>query len=249
MKKHVAGIAMGLIKSEDKFVVLSDILGDEDHLGDMDFKVAGTRDGVTSIQMDIKVKGLTKEILQKALEQARIGRNYILDLMYQAIPEPRKELSPYAPTVTTLRVLPEKISVIIGPAGKNIKKIIEETGVKIDLDPTGLVKIYATSKVAAEKAIDMINQLIMDIELREVYLGKVTRVEDYGAFVELMPGKLSLLHVSQISSERLKSAKDVIKVGDVLKVKVSEIDDQGRIKVSLKDVPENVEAKNKFLFK
>jgi polyribonucleotide nucleotidyltransferase len=248
MKKHVAGIAMGLIKSEDKFVVLSDILGDEDHLGDMDFKVAGTRDGVTSIQMDIKVKGLTKEILQKALEQARVGRNYILDLMYQAIPEPRKELSPYAPTVTTLRVLPEKISVIIGPAGKNIKKIIEETGVKIDLDPTGLVKIYATSKVAAEKAIDMINQLIMDIELGEVYLGKVTRVEDYGAFVELMPGKLSLLHVSQISSERLKSAKDVIKVGDVLKVKVSEIDDQGRIKVSLKDVPENVEAKNKFLF-
>jgi len=248
MKKHVAGIAMGLIKSEDRFVVLSDILGDEDHLGDMDFKVAGTRDGVTSIQMDIKVKGLTKEILQKALEQARVGRNYILDLMYQAIPEPRKELSPYAPTVTTLRVLPEKISVIIGPAGKNIKKIIEETGVKIDLDPTGLVKIYATSKVAAEKAIDMINQLIMDIELGEVYLGKVTRVEDYGAFVELMPGKLSLLHVSQISSERLKSAKDVIKVGDVLKVKVSEIDDQGRIKVSLKDVPENVEAKNKFLF-
>jgi polyribonucleotide nucleotidyltransferase len=248
MKKHVAGIAMGLIKSEDRFVVLSDILGDEDHLGDMDFKVAGTRDGVTSIQMDIKVKGLTKEILQKALEQARVGRKYILDLMYQAIPEPRKELSPYAPTVTTLRVLPEKISVIIGPAGKNIKKIIEETGVKIDLDPTGLVKIYATSKVAAEKAIDMINQLIMDIELGEVYLGKVTRVEDYGAFVELMPGKLSLLHVSQISSERLKSAKDVIKVGDVLKVKVSEIDDQGRIKVSLKDVPENIEAKNKFLF-
>ncbi len=249
MKKHVAGIAMGLIKGEDKFVILSDILGDEDHLGDMDFKVAGTRDGVTSIQMDIKVKGLTKEILEKALKQAKEGRNYILDLMYQAIPEPRKQLSPYAPTVTTLRVLPEKISLIIGPAGKNIKKIIEETGVKIDIDPEGLVKIYATSKLAAEKAVDMINQLIMDLEVGEVYLGKVTRVEDYGAFVELLPGKLSLLHVSQISSERLKSAKDVIKVGDILKVKVIEIDDQGRVKVSLKDVPDNLKPKNEFLFK
>lgn len=249
MKKHVAGIAMGLVKGEDRFVVLSDILGDEDHLGDMDFKVAGTRDGVTSIQMDIKVKGLTKEILEKALKQAKEGRNYILDLMYQAIPEPRKQLSPYAPTVTTLRVLPEKISLIIGPAGKNIKKIIEETGVKIDIDPEGLVKVYATSKLAAEKAIDMINQLIMDIEVGEVYLGKVTRVEDYGAFVELLPGKLSLLHVSQISSERLKSAKDVIKVGDTLKVKVIEVDDQGRVKVSLKDVPDNVKPKNEFLFK
>lgn len=248
MKKHVAGIAMGLIKGEDRFVILSDILGDEDHLGDMDFKVAGTRDGVTSIQMDIKVKGLTKEILQQALKQAREGRNYILDLMYQAIPEPRKELSPYAPTVTKLRVLPEKISLIIGPAGKNIKKIIEETGVKIDIEPDGLVKIYALHKTAAEKAISMINELIMDIEVGEVYLGKVTRVEDYGAFVELMPGRLSLLHVSQITGERLKSAKDAVKVGDILKVKVTEIDDQGRVKVSLKDAPENIEPKNKFMF-
>lgn len=248
MKKHVAGIAMGLIKEGDKFVILSDILGDEDHLGDMDFKVAGTRDGVTSIQMDIKVKGLTKEILEKALMQAKAGREYILDLMYQAIPEPRKELSPYAPTVTKLRVLPEKISMIIGPAGKNIKKIIDETGVKIDIQPDGLVNIYALHKTAAQKAVSMINELIMDIELGEVYLGKVTRVEDYGAFVELLPGKLSLLHVSQITGERLKSAKDLIKVGDVLKVKVIEIDEQGRIKVSLKDVPSNIEPKNKFLF-
>lgn len=248
MKKHVAGIAMGLIKEGDKFVILSDILGDEDHLGDMDFKVAGTRDGVTSIQMDIKVKGLTKEILEKALMQAKAGREYILDLMYQAIPEPRKELSPYAPTVTKLRVLPEKISMIIGPAGKNIKKIIDETGVKIDIQPDGLVNIYALHKTAAQKAVSMINELIMDIELGEVYLGKVTRVEDYGAFVELLPGKLSLLHVSQITGEKLKSAKDLIKVGDVLKVKVIEIDEQGRIKVSLKDVPSNIEPKNKFLF-
>lgn len=248
MKKHVAGIAMGLIKEGDRFVVLSDILGDEDHLGDMDFKVAGTRDGVTSIQMDIKVKGLTKEILEKALQQAKAGREYILNLMYQAIPEPRKELSPYAPLVTKLRVLPEKISLIIGPAGKNIKKIIDETGVKIDIQQDGLVKLYALHKTSAEKAISMINELIMDIELGEVYLGKVTRVEDYGAFLELMPGRLSLLHVSQISRERIKSAKDVIKLGEILKVKVIDIDEQGKIKVSLKDVPDNVEPKNKFLF-
>lgn len=248
MKKHVAGIAMGLIKEDDRFVVLSDILGDEDHLGDMDFKVAGTRDGVTSIQMDIKVKGLTREILEKALQQAKEGRNYILDLMYQAIPEPRKQLSPYAPTVTKLRVLPDKISLIIGPAGKNIKRIIDETGVKIDIEPDGLVKIYALNKAAADKAVEMINELIMDIEVGEVYLGKVTRVEDYGAFVELMPGRLSLLHVSQITGERLRSAKDAVKVGDVLKVKVTEIDDQGRVKVSLKDAPENIEPKNKFIY-
>lgn len=247
MKKHVAGIAMGLLKEEDSFVILTDILGDEDHLGDMDFKVAGTRDGVTSIQMDIKIKGLTREILEEALKKAREGRLYILDLMYQAIPEPRKELSPYAPSVVKLRVLPEKIPVIIGPAGKNIKKIIEETGVKIDIEPDGLIKIYSVHKANAEKAIEMINELTMDIEVGEVYLGKVTRVEDYGAFLELLPGKLSLLHVSQISDKRLKSAKDAVKVGDIIKVKVTEIDDQGRIKVSAKDVKESDEPKNKLI--
>jgi len=247
MKKHVAGIAMGLLKEEDSFVILTDILGDEDHLGDMDFKVAGTRDGVTSIQMDIKIKGLTREILEEALKKAREGRLYILDLMYKAIPEPRKELSPYAPSVVKLRVLPEKIPVIIGPAGKNIKKIIEETGVKIDIEPDGLIKIYSVHKANAEKAIEMINELTMDIEVGEVYLGKVTRVEDYGAFLELLPGKLSLLHVSQISDKRLKSAKDAVKVGDIIKVKVTEIDDQGRIKVSAKDVKESDEPKNKLI--
>jgi len=156
MKKHVAGIAMGLIKEGEEFVVLSDILGDEDHLGDMDFKVAGTRDGVTSIQMDIKIKGLTKEIMEKALKQAKEGRMYILDLMYEAIPEPRPEVSPYAPSVVKIRILPEKIPLIIGPAGKNIKKIIEETDVKIDIEPDGLVKIYAVHKENAEKAVEMI---------------------------------------------------------------------------------------------
>ncbi len=248
MKKHVAGIAMGLLKEGNDYVILTDILGDEDHLGDMDFKVAGTRDGVTSIQMDIKIKGLTREILDEALKQANKARMYILDLMYEAIPEPRPELNPHAPKVITMRVLPEKIPVIIGPSGKNIKKIIEETGVKVDLEPDGLVRIYAVDGESGEKAKEMIEKLIMDIELGEVYMGKVTRVEDYGAFVELMPGKLSLLHVSQISPERIRSAKEKIKVGDILTVKVIDIDEQGRAKVSLKEVKEGEEPKNKFLY-
>ena len=248
MKKHVSGIAMGLLKEEDEFVVLTDILGDEDHLGDMDFKVAGTEDGVTSIQMDIKIKGLNKEILQTALEKAKVARLHILKLMYEAMPEPKKEISPYAPSVVTMRVLPEKVSVIIGPAGKNIKKIIEETGVKIDIEQDGLVKIYAVHKTDADRAVEMINELIMDVEKGEIYLGKVIRVEDYGAFVEILPGKVGLLHVSQIAKERTKSAKDVLKVGDIVKVKVIDIDEQGRIKVSLKDVKESDEPVNKFLF-
>jgi len=248
MKKHVAGIAMGLLKEGEDYVILTDILGDEDHLGDMDFKVAGTRDGVTSIQMDIKIKGLTKEILQEALQQAKKARLHILDLMYQAIPQPKPELSPHAPKIITMRVLPEKIPVIIGPSGKNIKKIIEETGVKVDLQPDGLVRIYAVDGESGEKARQMIEELIMDIELGEVYMGKVTRVEDYGAFVELLPGKLSLLHVSQIAPYRIKSAKDKIKVGDILTVKVIDIDEQGRAKVSLKEVREGEEPKNRFLF-
>ncbi len=248
MKKHVAGIAMGLLKEDNEYVILTDILGDEDHLGDMDFKVAGTRDGVTSIQMDIKIKGLTREILDEALKQAYKARMHILDLMYKAMPEPRPELSPHAPKIITMRVLPDKIPIIIGPSGKNIKKIIEETGVKIDLQPDGLVRIYAIDGESGEKAKEMIEKLIMDIELGGVYMGKVTRVEDYGAFVELMPGKLSLLHVSQISPERIKSAKEKIKVGDILTVKVIDIDEQGRAKVSLKEVQEGEEPKNKFLY-
>jgi polyribonucleotide nucleotidyltransferase len=198
--------------------------------------------------MDIKIKGLNKEILQTALEKAKVARLHILKLMYEAIPEPKKEISPYAPSVITMRVLPEKVSVIIGPAGKNIKKIIEETGVKIDIEQDGLVKIYAVHKTDADKAVEMINELIMDVEKGEVYLGKVIRVEDYGAFVEILPGKVGLLHVSQIAKERTKSAKDVLKVGDIVKVKVIDIDEQGRIKVSLKDVKESDEPVNKFLF-
>ena len=249
LPKHIAGIAMGLLKEEDNYVVLTDILGDEDHLGDMDFKVAGTRDGITSIQMDIKIKGLTKEILQDALQQANKARMKILDIMYNVIPEPREEVSKYAPKVITMEVAPEKIPLIIGPAGKNVKKIIDETGVKIDLEENGLVRIYAPSKEAGEKAKEMIEHIIIDIEPGEVYMGKVVRVEDYGAFIELFPGKLSLLHVSKISHQRVRSAKDHIKVGDVLTVKVLDVDEQGRARVSLKDVREGEEAKNKHLYK
>ncbi|RUM59359.1 MAG: polyribonucleotide nucleotidyltransferase [Persephonella sp.] len=248
LPKHVAGIAMGLIKYEDGYIVLTDILGDEDHLGDMDFKVAGTRDGVTSIQMDIKIKGLTKEILQDALQQARKARMKILDIMYNVIPEPREEVSKYAPKVITMEVAPEKIPLIIGPAGKNVKRIIDETGVKIDLEEDGKVRIYAPSKEAGDKAKEMIEHIIVDIEPGEVYMGKVVRVEDYGAFLELYPGKLSLLHVSKISNQRVRSAKDHIKVGDILTVKVLELDEQGRPKVSLKDVKKGEEAVNKYLY-
>ena len=248
LPKHVAGIAMGLLKEEDNYVVLTDILGDEDHLGDMDFKVAGTRDGVTSIQMDIKIKGLTKEILQDALQQANKARMKILDTMYDVIPEPRPEVSKYAPKVITMEVAPEKIPLIIGPAGKNVKKIIDETGVKIDLEEDGIVRIYAPSKEAGDKAKEMIEQIIVDIEPGEVYMGKVVRVEDYGAFVELFPGKLSLLHVSKISHQRVRSAKDHVKVGDIITVKVVEVDEQGRPRVSLKDVKKGEEAKNKYLY-
>ena len=248
LPKHVAGIAMGLLKEGDNYVVLTDILGDEDHLGDMDFKVAGTRDGITSIQMDIKIKGLTKEILQDALKQANKARMKILDIMYNVIPEPRPEVSKYAPKVIIMEVSPEKIPLIIGPAGKNIKRIIDETGVKIDLEEDGIVRIYAPSKEAGDKARKMIEQIIIDIEPGEVYMGKVVRVEDYGAFVELFPGKLSLLHVSKISHQRVRSAKDHVKVGDIITVKVVEVDEQGRPRVSLKDVKKGEEAKNKYLY-
>ena len=248
LPKHVAGIAMGLLKEGDNYVVLTDILGDEDHLGDMDFKVAGTRDGITSIQMDIKIKGLSREILQDALRQANKARMKILDIMYNVIPEPRPEVSRYAPKVIMMEVSPEKIPLIIGPAGKNIKKIIDETGVKIDLEEDGIVRIYAPSKEAGDKAKEMIEQIIIDIEPGEVYMGKVVRVEDYGAFVELFPGKLSLLHVSKISHQRVRSAKDHVKVGDIITVKVVEVDEQGRPRVSLKDVKKGEEAKNKYLY-
>ncbi len=227
--KHVSGIAMGLIKEGDRYVILSDILGDEDHLGDMDFKVAGTKDGVTSIQMDIKIKGITREIIKEALRQAREGRLYILEKMYEAIPEPRKELSPYAPRIVIHRVPEEKAPLVIGPGGANVKKIYEETEVKVWVGEKGKVYLTGYSDEAIQKAKEMIDNLVKDLEVGEVYEGKVTRVEPYGVFIEVMPGKIGLLHVSKMAVP-VKHAGEKYSVGDVVKVRVLEVDEMGRPK-------------------
>jgi len=231
LKKHVAGIAMGLIKEGDQYVILSDILGDEDHLGDMDFKVAGTRDGITSVQMDIKIKGITKEIMLKALERAREGRMFILDKMYEAIPEPRKELSPYAPRMYVHKVPEDKAPLIIGPGGRNIKKIYEETKAKVWVGEEGNVYITAPSEESIRCAISMIDEIIKEVEVGKVYEGKITRVEPYGVFVEVMPGKIGLLHVSKMAGF-VKDVRQAFSVGDVIKVKVMEVDDLGRPKLT-----------------
>lgn len=225
--KHVAGIAMGLILEGDRYVVLSDILGDEDHLGDMDFKVAGTRDGITSVQMDIKVKGITKEIMLEALKQAREGRLYILDKMYEAIPEPRKEPSPYTPRVEVVCVPEEKAPLIIGPGGSTVKQIFEQTGVKVWVGECGKVFLTVFPGADAEKAKQMIQDIVRDVEVGAVYTGTITRVEPYGVFVELWPGKVGLLHVSKMA-EPVKSATERYKVGEEIRVKVLDLDELGR---------------------
>ncbi len=231
VKKHVAGIAMGLIKEGDDYVILSDILGDEDHLGDMDFKVAGTRDGITSVQMDIKIKGITKEIMLKALEQARKGRLFILEKMYEAIPEPRKELSPYAPRMYVYKAPEDKAPLIIGPGGRNIKKIYEETKAKVWVGEEGNVYITAPSEESLQGAIEMIEEIIKEVEVGKVYEGKITRVEPYGVFVEVLPGKIGLLHVSKMAGF-VKNVQQTFSVGDVIRVKVMEVDELGRPKLT-----------------
>ncbi|MCL4872894.1 polyribonucleotide nucleotidyltransferase [bacterium] len=232
---HVAGIAMGLIKEGDKVVILSDILGDEDHLGDMDFKVAGTADGVTALQMDIKISGVTAELLKDALEQAREGRLHILGKMREGIETPRAELSAYAPRITTIYVKQERIKDVIGPGGKNIKGIILETGVKIDIDDTGKVNIASVDGAAAERAIAMVKGLTQDAEIGKVYMGKVKKVMDFGAFVEIFPGTEGLVHISQLAHERVKNVRDVVKEGDEVLVKVIDIDRDGKIRLSRKE--------------
>jgi len=233
-KSPVAGIAMGLIKEGSETVVLSDILGDEDHLGDMDFKVAGSADGVTAVQMDIKIPGVTPAILKEALYQAKDGRLHILGKMREAIETPRGELSVYAPRIITIFVRPEKIKDVIGPGGKNIKGIVLATGVKIDIDDTGKVNIASTDDAAAQKAIDMVRGLTAEAEVGRLYMGKVKKIVDFGAFVEIMPGTEGLLHISQISAERVKNVTDVIKDGDEFLVKVLEVD-KGKIRLSRKE--------------
>jgi polyribonucleotide nucleotidyltransferase len=234
IRAAVAGVAMGLIKEGDQVAILTDILGDEDHLGDMDFKVTGTKDGITALQMDIKTKGITKEILQRALEQARRARLWILERMLSVIPEPRKELSPYAPRIVTLQVKPEKIKDIIGPGGRMIRRIIEETGVKIEVEDDGKVHIASSSVERKEKAKELIQQLTEEAEVGGIYMGKVKRVMDFGAIVELFPGTDGLLHISQLDNARIRSVTDVIKEGDQVLVKVLEIDDHGKIRLSRK---------------
>ena len=234
IKSPVAGIAMGLIKEDDNVVILSDIQGMEDHLGDMDFKVAGTKDGITAIQMDIKIAGIDRPILEEALQKARIGRLFILSKMEECISEPREELSQYAPKIFTMNINPDKIREVIGPGGKIINKIIDETGVKIDIDDDGRVAIAAENAVSGDKAIKMIEDIVKEIEVGEIYLGKVTKITNFGAFLDIHNGKEGLLHISNIARERVKKVEDVLKVGDDVMVKVVEIDKQGRINLNRK---------------
>jgi len=233
VKAAVAGIAMGLLKEEEKTVILTDILGDEDALGDMDFKLAGTREGVTGLQMDIKVGGIDEEILRRALEQAHRARVKILDIMDSVQESPREEISPYAPKIISIQIDPDKIGLVIGPKGKNIKAL-EKMGVKVDIDDDGLIAISSPDMEAAQKARDTIETMVAEVELGKVYQGKVVSVKNFGAFVEIIPGKEGLLHISELADHRVARVEDVVREGDEVKVKVIAIDNLGRIKLSRK---------------
>lgn len=236
IKSPVAGIAMGLVKEGNDVAILTDIQGLEDHLGDMDFKVAGTAQGVTALQMDIKIAGINRDILERALKQAYEGRMFILNKMLSAIAQPRTDLSRYAPRVISIQINPDKIRDVIGPGGRVINKIIEETGVKIDIEQDGRVFISGTDSESANKAKELVQNIVQEVEVGKVYKGRVTRVEKYGAFVEVLPGKEGLVHVSQLDLNRVNKVEDICNVGDELMVKVTEIDGQGRINLSRKEV-------------
>jgi polyribonucleotide nucleotidyltransferase len=242
IKAPVAGIAMGLIKEGDKFAVLSDILGDEDHLGDMDFKVAGTATGITALQMDIKIDGITEEIMRVALDQAKQGRLHILGEMGKVIEKSRTEMSEYAPRLLTIRIHPDKIREVIGKGGATIRSITEETGTTIDINDDGTVIIASVNREAAEAAKKRIEMITADVEPGRIYEGKVAKLMDFGAFVTILPGRDGLVHVSQISNERVEKVSDKLKEGDVVKVKVLEVDKQGRIRLSMKAVAEDAAA-------
>jgi len=235
IKTPVAGIALGLIKEGDEFTILSDILGDEDHIGDMDFKVAGTREGITAFQMDIKITGITTEILKKALSQAREGRLFILDKMAETLKEPRTSLSAWAPRIASIQVKTDKIGDVIGPGGKIIKHIIEQTGAKIEIDDAGKVNIFSSSVESVEKAIEMVRNITQEAEINKIYRGTVKRIMDFGAFVEIFPGTDGLVHISQLAEGRVQNVRDILKEGDEVMVKVLEIDKQGKIKLSRKE--------------
>lgn len=239
IKAPVAGIAMGLIKEGDDFVVLSDILGDEDHLGDMDFKVAGTAEGVNALQMDIKINGITREIMENALEQAKEGRMFILGEMNKVIDSPREEMSDYAPRIITFKINPDKIRDVIGKGGATIRALTEETGASIDIDDEGMVKIASVDGAAGAEAKRRVEQITADVEVGKVYEGKVAKLMDFGAFVTILPGKDGLVHISQISQERVEKVSDKLSEGDTINVKVLEVDKQGRIRLSMKAVEDS----------
>ncbi|KQL54590.1 polynucleotide phosphorylase [Heyndrickxia shackletonii] len=236
IKAPVAGIAMGLVKSGEHYTILTDIQGMEDHLGDMDFKVAGTEKGVTALQMDIKIEGLSRPILEEALQQAKRGRMQILDHMMSTISKPRTELSVYAPKILTMTINPDKIRDVIGPSGKQINKIIEETGVKIDIEQDGTIFISSANEEMNKKAKKIIEDIVREVVVGQVYLGKVKRIEKFGAFVEIFNGKDGLVHISELAEERVKKVEDVVKIGDEILVKVTEVDNHGRVNLSRKAV-------------
>jgi len=239
VKDVVAGVAMGLLKDGDNVVILTDILGDEDHAGDMDFKVCGTQKGITALQMDIKIDGITEDILRKALYQAKEGRLFIIDKMKETLSEPRQEISIYAPRITTMKVRPERIRDVIGTGGKTIRQIISETGVSIDVEDDGTITIASNDVEAASKAIDMINWLTEEAEIGKVYLGTVKKVVDFGAFVEILPGTEGLVHISQLARERVNKVTDILKEGDKVPVKVLDVDRNGKIRLSRKEALDN----------
>ena len=242
LKAPVAGVAMGLVLEGSEFAVLTDILGDEDHLGDMDFKVAGTSQGVTALQMDIKIEGINEEIMESALEQARDARQHILNEMNKVISESRAELSDNAPAMTTIKVHPDKIRDIIGKGGATIRGIVEETGAEVDIDDDGLVRIYAENATSKDAAIEKVNSIIAEAEVGKIYQGKVERIVDFGAFVNILPGKDGLLHISQIADERVEKVTDYLSEGEEIDVIVLDVDQRGRIKLSIKEIPETNEA-------
>jgi len=235
VRAHVAGIAMGLLKEGDEVVVLTDILGDEDHAGDMDFKVCGTVTGITAMQMDIKIDGLTSEVLNRALAQAKEARLFIIERLRETLPAPRSDISIYAPRITTIKVKPEKVRDVIGAGGKNIRQIISETGVTIDVEDDGTVTIASNDADAASRAVEMVKWLTEDAEVGRIYRGIVKKVVDFGAIVEIMPGTEGLVHISQLDHTRVKKVTDVVKEGEEILVKVLEVDRQGKIRLSRKE--------------
>jgi polyribonucleotide nucleotidyltransferase len=243
LKAAVAGIAMGLVKEGESVRVLTDILGDEDHLGDMDFKVAGTSDGITAIQMDNKVGGVTRDVMRQALHQAREARLFVLSVMEKALEKPRVEVSTYAPRIVTLHIKPDKIRDVIGPGGKVIRGLVEETGCKIDIEDDGTVLIASADGVAMEKAIAAIQAITAEPEIGRIYDGVVRKIVEFGAFVEIMPGTDGLLHISQLSKERVRRVEDVLHEGDEIKVKVLDVDRSGKIRLSLREAQEELEQK------